>query len=118
MVYNILSNGFLDETRGVFNDGSLLGERKGWHLPGFTASSWVSRDLATGLLGGSAAVGFFVTNSKLNIPADIDAFFSFTFEEPLRQDYRLYLFVNGWMMGKRAANLGSQAKFPVHQVKY
>ncbi|KAJ7810575.1 galactose-binding domain-like protein [Mycena leptocephala] len=107
--------GFLDKTRGVFNEGGLFGERKGWHLPGFDTSSWVSRDLSTGLPGGSAGVGFFVTTFKLNIPTGIDAFLSFTFEEPLGQDYRVYLFVNGWMMGKRVANLGPQAKFPVHQ---
>ncbi|KAF7345669.1 Glycoside hydrolase family 35 protein [Mycena venus] len=107
--------GFLDKTRGVLNEGGLFGERKGWHLPGFDTSSWVSRDLATGLPGGSAGVGFFVTTFTLNIPSGIDAFMSFTFEEPLGQDYRLYLFVNGWMMGKRVANLGPQAKFPVHQ---
>ncbi|KAJ7467866.1 glycoside hydrolase family 35 protein [Mycena galericulata] len=107
--------GFLDKTRGVFNEGGLFGERKGWHLPGFDTSSWTSRDLSTGLPGSSAGVGFFVTTFKLNIPTGIDAFVSFTFEEPLGQDYRLYLFVNGWMMGKRVANLGPQAKFPVHQ---
>jgi hypothetical protein len=102
----LFSNSFLDKTRGVFNEGGLFGERKGWHLPGFDTSSWVSRDLSTGLPGGSAGVGFFVTTFTLNIPAGIDAFMSFTFEEPLGQDYRLYLFVNGWMMGKRVANLG------------
>ncbi|KAJ7327585.1 glycoside hydrolase family 35 protein [Mycena albidolilacea] len=107
--------GFLDKTRGVLNEGGLFGERKGWHLPGFDTSSWASRDLATGLPGDSAGVGFFVTTFSLNIPSGIDAFLSFTFEEPLGQDYRLYLFVNGWMMGKRVANLGPQAKFPVHQ---
>ncbi|KAJ6579095.1 glycoside hydrolase family 35 protein [Mycena vulgaris] len=106
---------FLDKTRGVLNEGGLFGERKGWHLPGFDTSSWVSRDLATGLPGASAGVGFFVTTFKLDIPAGIDAFMSFTFAEPLGQDYRVYLFVNGWMMGKRVANLGPQAKFPVHQ---
>jgi len=31
---------------------------------------------------------------------------SFTFEESLGQPYRAFLFVNGWMMGKRVANLG------------
>ncbi|KAJ6517875.1 glycoside hydrolase family 35 protein [Mycena vitilis] len=107
--------GFLDKTRGVFNEGGLFGERKGWHLPGFDTSSWASRDLSTGLPDGSAGVGFFVTTFNLNVPVGIDAFFSFTFEEPLGQEYRLYLFVNGWMMGKRVANLGPQAKFPVHQ---
>ncbi|KAK6984994.1 glycoside hydrolase family 35 protein [Favolaschia claudopus] len=104
--------GFLDKTRGVLNEGGLFGERKGWHLPGFDTSSWASKDLASGL--NSAGIGFFVATFSLNIPAEVDAFMSFTFEEPLGQDYRAYLFVNGWMMGKRVANLGPQAKFPVH----
>ncbi|KAJ7885789.1 glycoside hydrolase family 35 protein [Mycena olivaceomarginata] len=73
------------------------------------------RDLAMGLPGSSAGIGFFVTTFMLNVPAGIDAFMSFTFDDPLGQDYRLYLFVNGWMMGKRVANIGPQAKFPVHE---
>ncbi|KAJ7612991.1 glycoside hydrolase family 35 protein [Roridomyces roridus] len=106
--------GFLDKTRGIFNEGGLFGERKGWHLPGFSTTSWTKRDLSAGLPSGSAGVGFFVTTFDLDIPTGVDAFMSFTFEEPLGQDYRAYLFVNGWMMGKRVGNLGPQAKFPVH----
>lgn len=34
---------------------------------------------------------------------------SFNFEEPFGQPYRAYLFVNGWMMGKRVGNLGYAA---------
>ncbi|KAK7044841.1 glycoside hydrolase family 35 protein [Favolaschia claudopus] len=107
--------GFPDKVRGVMNEGGLYGERKGWHLPGFDTSSWESRDLALGSPGPAAGVGFFVTTFELEIPSGVDAFISFTFEEELGQDYRIYLFVNGWMMGKRVANLGPQAKFPVHQ---
>jgi hypothetical protein len=97
---------FLDKTRGALNEGGLYGERRGWHLPGFDTSSWARRDLAMGLPGSSAGIGFFVTTFMLNVPAGIDAFMSFTFDDPLGQDYRLYLFVNGWMMGKRVANIG------------
>ncbi|CAK5271692.1 unnamed protein product [Mycena citricolor] len=107
--------GFPDKTRGIMNEGGLFGERAGWHLPGFDTSAWVKRDLLQGLPGGGAGVGFFVTELDLAIPAGTDVFLSFTFEEPLGQAYRAYLFVNGWMMGKRVANLGPQAKFPVHQ---
>ncbi|KAF8881918.1 glycoside hydrolase family 35 protein [Infundibulicybe gibba] len=107
--------GFPDKLRGVFNEGGLFGERKGWHLPGFDTSSWATRDLATGLPGSAAGVGFFVTTFKLNIPQGFDVPMSFTFEEPFGQPYRAILFVNGWMMGKRVGNLGPQAKFPVHE---
>jgi len=52
-----------------------------------------------------AGIGFFVTTFDLDIKG-VDAMMSFTFTEPLGQPYRALLFVNGWMMGKRAGNLG------------
>jgi len=105
-----------DKTRGVFNEGGLYGEREGWHLPGFDTSKWEHRDLSVGLPGSSAGVGFFVSTFNLNIPEDQDVFMSFNFDNgTLGQPYRAYLFVNGWMMGKRVGNLGPQSKFPVHQ---
>ena len=96
---------FLDTTRGVLNEGGLFGERAGWHLPGFDTSSWVERDLSAGLPDGAAGVGFFVTTFPLDIPTGFDVMLSFTFDES-SQPYRAFLFVNGWMMGKRVANLG------------
>ncbi|KAJ3813869.1 glycoside hydrolase family 35 protein [Lentinula aff. lateritia] len=106
--------GYLDKVRGVLNEGGLFGERQGWHLPGFDTSSWESRNLSDGLPESAAGVGFFVTTFELGIPGGFDVLTSFTFEEALGQPYRVYLFVNGWMMGKRVGNLG-QFKFPVHQ---
>jgi len=101
----------------VFNEGGLFGERKGWHLPGFdtSRSPWVNRDLSSGLPDSAAGVGFFVTTFDLHIPSGFDIPMSFTFEQEITQPYRVYLFVNGWMMGKRVANLGPQFKFPVHE---
>ncbi|KAH9038312.1 galactose-binding domain-like protein [Lactarius pseudohatsudake] len=90
-------HGFPDRVRGVLNEGGLFGERAGWHLPGFDTS-----------------VGFFSTEFPLHIPPGFDVMLSFTFDESA-QPYRALLFVNGWMMGKRVANLGPQSKFPVHQ---
>ncbi|KAK7019437.1 hypothetical protein VNI00_018047 [Paramarasmius palmivorus] len=106
---------FPDKTRGVLNEGGTFGERKGWHLPGFDTSSWETRNLSTGLPNGLAGVGFFVTTFDLNIPSGNDVMLSFNFQEEFGQPYRAYLFVNGWMMGKRIGNIGPQAKFPVHQ---
>ena len=49
-----------------------------------------------------------MTTFDLDIPEDQDAFLSFNFDGgTLGQPYRAYLFVNGWMMGKRVGNLGS-----------
>jgi len=106
--------GFPDRTRGVLNEGGLFGERAGWHLPGFDTSGWVERQLSAGLPHDAAGVGFFVTTFWLDIPAGFDVMLSFTFDDT-DQPYRALLFVNGWMMGKRVANLGPQFKFPVHQ---
>jgi hypothetical protein len=89
----------------VLNEGGLFGERAGWHLPGFDTSNWVARDLSAGLPNGAAGVGFFVTEFPLQIPPGFDVMLSFTFDESA-QPYRALLFVNGWMMGKRVANLG------------
>ena len=61
--------------------------------------------MTSGLPSG-AGVGFFVTEFELNIPKNADAMMSFVFTEPLGQLYRARLFVNGWMMGKRNANVG------------
>ncbi|KAF7297228.1 Glycoside hydrolase family 35 protein [Mycena indigotica] len=107
--------GFLDKARGVMNEGGLYGERRGWHLPGFDTSSWESRELSAGLPSGTAGVGFFVTKFKLDIPEGIDALLSFNFREGEGQTYRAFVFINGWHMAKRVANLGPQLKFPVHQ---
>ncbi|KAJ7092896.1 glycoside hydrolase family 35 protein [Mycena belliarum] len=106
---------FPDKTRGIFNEGGLFGERRGWHLPGFNTSGWEARPLSAGLPSGGAGVGFFVTKFDLDIEEYLDVHMSFEFEDPLGAAYRALLFVNGWMMGKRVANLGPQAKFPVHQ---
>ena len=54
-------------------------------------------------------VTFFVTTFKLDIPSSLDAAISFLFDSGSTetvQPYRALLFVNGWMMGKRDANLG------------
>lgn len=104
-----------DKVRGVFNEGGLFGERKGWHLPGFDTSSWESRDLIQGLPDSAAGVGFFVTTFKLDIPGGLDVPMTFQFSEPFGQPYRALLFVNGWMMGKRIGNLGPQSEFPVSE---
>ncbi|KAF8158030.1 glycoside hydrolase family 35 protein [Crassisporium funariophilum] len=106
---------FPDKVRGVMNEGGLFGERKGWHLPSFSTAGWASRSLAQGLPNNAAGVGFFVTTVKLDMPQGVDVMLSFTFNEPFGQPYRAFLFVNGWMMGKRVGNLGPQSKFPVHE---
>lgn len=105
MLFPYLSNSFPDKVRGVLNEGGTFGERQGWHLPDFDTSSWTRRSLSSGLPNSAAGLGFFVTTFDLSIPSGTDVPISFNFDN-FDQPYRAYLFVNGWMMGKRVANLG------------
>ncbi|KAI0350174.1 hypothetical protein OH77DRAFT_1593752 [Trametes cingulata] len=110
-----------DKVRGVLNEGGLFAEREGWHLPGFPTGSsspakFTSRELSSGLPGGRAGVGFFVTQMRLDVPQGLDASFSFEFDggaQKTGEPYRALLFVNGWKFGKRVGNVGPQARFPV-----
>jgi len=98
---------FIDHHRGLLNTGGLYGERSGWHLPGFPDTEWAKRNLSQGLPQDAAGVGFFRTEFTLDIPTGWDVMMSFEFEDPAEgQAYRALLFVNGWHMGKRVANLG------------
>lgn len=92
-------NSFPDKLRGVLNEGGLFGERAGWHLPGFSTARWHIRSPSQGLPNGPG-VGFFVTTFELNVPAGVDAMFSFEFTDTPAQQYRALLFVNGWQYGK------------------
>ncbi|OSC98180.1 glycoside hydrolase family 35 protein [Trametes coccinea BRFM310] len=110
--------GYPDKVRGLLNEGGLYAERAGWHLPGFPAKApqFTSRELSSGLPGGRAGVGFFVTTFKLDIPQELDAMISFEFDDGAQKPgvpYRAIFFVNGWHYGKRVGNVGPQARFPV-----
>lgn len=50
-----------------------------------------------------------MTTFNLRVPAGTDVPMSFVFDDGVGETgspYRALLFVNGWMMGKRVANLG------------
>ena len=97
--FSTQSKSFPDKLRGVLNEGGLFGERAGWHLPGFSTARWPTRFPSQGLPNGPG-VGFFVTTFDLNVPAGVDAMFSFEFTDVTEQQYRALLFVNGWQYGK------------------
>lgn len=76
----------------------------------------MQRDISHGLPDQRAGLGFFTTSFKLDIPEGFDVPMSFIFKDTEENEpYRALLFINGWMMGKRIANLGPQFIFPVHQ---
>ncbi|KAF8175477.1 glycoside hydrolase family 35 protein [Mycena galopus ATCC 62051] len=101
-----------DTVRKIYNEGGLYGERKGWHLPGYDDSDWEERTPFEGL--GQPGVGFFRTTFNLDLPTGYDIPLSFVFDSTIGH-YRAQLYVNGWQMGKRIANIGPQTAFPVHE---
>jgi len=106
--------GYPDKLRGLLNEGGSYAERNGWHIPRYNTSSWRRRSLSKGLPNNEAGLGFFVNEFTLDIPPGFDIPMSFVFDN-VDQPYRALLFVNGWMVGKRIANLGPQFRFPVHE---
>ncbi|KAJ7758802.1 glycoside hydrolase superfamily [Mycena maculata] len=109
---NYMGENHPDTVRKIYNEGGLYGERKGWHLPGYDDSQWEEQTPFQGLE--QPGVGFFRTTFTLDLPAGYDIPLSFVFDSAVGQ-YRAQLYVNGWQMGKRIANLGPQTAFPVHE---
>ncbi|KAG6868404.1 hypothetical protein C0993_003640 [Termitomyces sp. T159_Od127] len=109
---NLGGEDFPDKTRKILNEGGLYAERKGWHLPGFDDSEWELRTPFQGL--DKPGVGFFRTTFNLNLPGNHDVPLSIVFED-MPGHYRAQLYINGWQMGKRVANIGPQTSFVVHQ---
>ncbi|KAG6916276.1 hypothetical protein DXG01_007562 [Tephrocybe rancida] len=101
-----------DKSRKILNEGGLYAERKGWHLPGFNDAEWETRTPFEGLT--KPGVGFFRTTFTLDLPEGYDVPLSIEFA-PAAGHYRAQLYINGWQMGKRVANIGPQTVFPVHQ---
>ncbi|KAN0065375.1 hypothetical protein ACQY0O_001211 [Thecaphora frezii] len=117
-----------DTVRTPLNEGGLYAERQGWHLDGFDDSHWSRRSPWSGVER-AGGIGFFRTTFDLDLPEGHDLTLAIAlppFDDddntPAREGgrsksrgrYRVQLYVNGWQMGKRIANMGPQAVFPVH----
>ncbi|EIN12193.1 glycoside hydrolase family 35 protein [Punctularia strigosozonata HHB-11173 SS5] len=109
---NLGGEDYPDKTRKILNEGGLYGERMGWHLPGFDDSHWTKRTPWQGI--SKPGVGWFRATFTLSIPAGHDVPLAFVFSSNVGH-YRAQLYVNGWQLGKRVANLGPQTFFPVHE---
>ncbi|TRM62987.1 glycoside hydrolase superfamily [Schizophyllum amplum] len=101
-----------DKTRRIFNEGGLFGERMGYHLPGYDDSDWETKSPWDGI--DKPGVAWYRTTFDLELPEGHDIPMSFVFSNDTGF-YRAQLYVNGWQMGKRVANLGPQTAFPVHE---
>ncbi|KAF2675021.1 hypothetical protein BT63DRAFT_26744 [Microthyrium microscopicum] len=101
----------LDHVRGNMNEGGLYGERAGWHLPGFDASSWTKGSPTEGIL--HAGVSWYITKFKLNIPSNMDVPIGVEFNAPKGTTARIQMFVNGYQYGKYVPHIGPQTQFPL-----
>jgi hypothetical protein len=102
----------LDSMRGHLNEGGLVAERLGWHLPGFDDSSWNSSSpLSDGVPG--AGIRFYRTSMSLNVPRGLDVSFEFSLSSPGSLKLRALLFVNGYQYGRFNPWMGHQVDFPV-----
>lgn len=100
-----------DKFRGYLNEGGLYAERIGAHLPGFPDSYWTS---GTPLAGGGvkgAGVNFYRTTFNVSLPegykSDVPVRLAFT-PSDITSNYRVQVYLNGWLMGKYINNFGPQ----------
>ena len=102
-----------DPTRGPLNVSGLDGERAGWNLPGYPDQSWQRVGLpdswtARGLPSGD---GWYRTSFDLNLPRGVDVPVGLKIDDTSGTAYRAEIFVNGWLMGLYANDLGPQHVF-------
>ncbi|GAA3475820.1 beta galactosidase jelly roll domain-containing protein [Streptomyces yanii] len=101
-----------DPVRGLYNNGGLYGERKGWHLPGAPTASWAT---TTALKSDRPGVRWYSTVVDLNLARDTDTAVGLRIEDASGRaaKYRVQIFVNGWNTGQYVNNVGPQDEFVI-----
>jgi beta-galactosidase GanA len=108
-----------DPVRGVMNAAGLAGTNNGWDLPGYPdqgwqhvtlPDSWASRGVPPG-------VGWYRTSFSLGLPARGYTPVAVQIGGPGpgagAANYRAFIFVNGWLIGRYVNNVGPQHQFYV-----
>ena len=93
---------------------ACIGEREGWHLPGFDDRRWARATLpATQVQPGTT---WYRTASILRCPRATTRRSALAFGDTTTprspNRYRVLIFVNGWNMGQFIAHVGPQRLFP------
>ncbi|KAK6204104.1 hypothetical protein LQW54_008458 [Pestalotiopsis sp. IQ-011] len=98
--------------RGPYNEGGLLAERLGWHLPGFDDSAWAAGGPSGGVR--EATIQFYRTSVDLDVPAGHDASIVFALSsDSTTGRLRVLLYVNGYQYGRYMPHVGVTSRFPV-----
>ena len=102
-----------DLTRGPMNTGGLFGERSGWYLPAFDDHAWRPVSLPDRWSSDRVppGVGWYRTSFTLHLPRGVDIPVGLRVTDATRQPYEALIFLNGWMMGRYANDVGPQHLF-------
>ena len=108
-----------DPVRGMMNAAGLYGSDNGWDLPGYPdqgwqpvtlPDSWASRGVPPG-------IGWYRTSFSLNLPrgsyVPVDVQIGGPGPGAGTADYRAFIYVNGWLIGRYVNNVGPQHQFYV-----
>jgi hypothetical protein len=103
----------IDPVRGPMNIGGLYGERHGWFLSGYPDHSWskVSLPHQWSTIGLPAGIGWYRTEFSLHLPPRKDVPIGLKMSDDPARHYRALIFLNGWMLGIYANDLGPQHIF-------
>ena len=108
-----------DPVRGIMNAAGLYGSGNGWGLSGYPDADWTGVTLPDSWAsrGGPAGVAWYRTTFSLNLPpgqyVPIDVQVGGPGPGAGTADYRAFIYVNGWLIGRYVNNVGPQHQFYV-----
>jgi beta-galactosidase GanA len=108
-----------DPVRGVMNAAGLFGADNGWSLPGYPDQDWQNVTLPDSwrLRGVPPGIGWYRAGFSLHLPghsyAPVDVQVGGPGPGAGTADYRAFIYVNGWLIGRYANNVGPQHRFYV-----
>ncbi len=108
----------LDSVRGIMNGAGLAGSDEGWSLPGYPDQNWTNVTLpdSWSSRGVPAGIGWYRTTFNLNLPRDTYVPIDVQIGAATgvgTADYRAFIYVNGWLIGRYVNNVGPQHQFYV-----
>jgi beta-galactosidase GanA len=108
-----------DPVRGIMNAAGLYGADNGWDLPGYPDGNWTPVTLpdSWAARGVPAGIGWYRTTFSLHVPhgqyVPIDVQVGGPGPGAGTADYRAFIYVNGWLIGRYVNNIGPQHQFYV-----
>jgi len=108
-----------DPVRGVMNPAGLYGSDNGWDLPGYPDQDWQGVTLPDSwpARGVPPGIGWYRTSFSLSLPGHgyvpIDVQIGGPGPGAGTADYRAFIYVNGWLIGRYVNNVGPQHQFYV-----